>query len=346
MKIMKSLHLIRANKTKFGGAENYLSRLSRELEQQNINHKVINSNLPKFLSSWIKALLFNLSVCKNKKDAFYFSLERITCANIYRAGDGVHKEFLKTKKRKFNPLNIVYLYLEKKCFNNSQKIIANSYMIKNQIIKNYNINPSKISVVYNGVKIRETNYKQSFERLSNDFKLNKEKKILLFVGSGFERKGAKEFIEIISKLNSKNYHAFIIGKEKKLDYYKQLSKSLHVNNFVTFTGARSDVDDFYAISDIFLFPTKYEPFSNVILEAMSFRNVVFTTKQNGAHEILKNDYILQTPQDYSIANKIDELLNDDEKLNSIKEENFAIVQDFTIEKNAKETMDIINEYLH
>ena len=343
---MKKLKLIRANKTKFGGAENYLIRLSNELEKQNITHDVINSNLPKFLSSWIKAFLFSLIVCKNKKNGFYFSLERITCADIYRAGDGVHKEFLKRKKRKFNPLNIVYLYLEKKCFQNSKRVIANSNMIKNQIIKTYNIDPSKISVVYNGINIKKNNYAESFTKLSNEFKIKKDKKIILFVGSGFERKGVKEFLQILSKLKSKNYHAFILGKEKKLNIYKQLSHSLFVSDFITFTGARSDVDDFYTISDIFLFPTSYEPFSNVVLEAMSFQNAIFTTKQNGAHEILNKEYILETPQDYSIIKKIDELLENHEKLKRVKDENYKIVQNFTIEKNAKKTMDIINEYLY
>jgi len=343
---MKKLKLIRANKTNLGGAENYLSRLSIELGKQYIPHNVVNSNLPKFLSSWIKALLFNFSICKNKQDSFYFSLERIICADIYRAGDGVHKEFLKTKKRKFNPLNIVYLYLEKKCFHNSKKIIANSNMIKNQIIKTYNIEPSKISVIYNGVTIKKSNYEKSFTKLASQFKMDRDKKIILFVGSGFERKGVKEFLQILSKLKSKNYHAFIIGKEKKLNIYKQLSTSLHVDDYVTFTGARSDVDDFYTISDIFLFPTGYEPFSNVVLEAMSFQNAIFTTKQNGAHEILDDEYTLETPQDSSIVTKINELLENPDKLKAIKDENYKIVQNFTIEKNAKETMDIINEYLN
>ncbi len=342
---MKNINLIRANKTKYGGAENYLSRLSSELDKQNIEHDVVNSDLPKFLSSWIKALLFNFLVCKNKKNSFYFSLDRIACADIYRAGDGVHKEFLKTKKRKLNPLNLVYLYLEKKCFYNAKKIIANSNMIKNQIIKTYNIEPYRISVVYNGVKLKSINYDNSYFKLSREFKIE-NKKIVLFVGSGFERKGVKEFLQILSKLKSKNYHAFIIGKEKKLSFYKQLSHSLHVDDFITFTGARSDVDDFYTISDIFLFPTAYEPFSNVVLEAMSFKNAIFTTKQNGAHEILNDEYTLDTPQDYSTVRKIDELLDNPEKLKAIKDENYKIVQNFTIEKNAKETMDVINEYLN
>lgn len=79
---------------------------------------------------------------------------------------------------------------------------------------------------------------------------------------------------------------------------------------------------------------------------MSFKNAIFTTKQNGAHEILNDEYTLDTPQDYSTVRKIDELLDNPEKLKAIKDENYKIVQNFTIEKNAKETMDVINEYLN
>lgn len=346
-KMMKNLILVRANKTKFGGAENYLQRLSKELQNKGIKHKTLYSSIPKFFASWIRAFFFNLQVCKRKtKDDFYFSLERITCPDIYRAGDGVHKEFLKTKKRKFNPLNIVYLYLEKRCFVNAKKIIANSKMIKNQIIDTYNINPSKIDVIYNGIELKEFDYETSFIKLSKEFRIDSKKKIILYVGSGFERKGVAQFLQILSELKSTNYQAFIVGKEKNLKFYQELAQSLHVKEKVCFTGARSDVDDFYTISDIFLFPTQYEPFSNVILEAMNFKNAVITTKQNGAHEILNKNFIMKTPIDLSIVQKIDNLLIDNKKLEKIKEENYQIVQNFTIEKNAKETMKVINEYLY
>jgi UDP-glucose:(heptosyl)LPS alpha-1,3-glucosyltransferase len=95
----KSIYFLRANKTKFGGAEVYLSRLSRALKKQNINHQIENSIFPKFLPSWLRAILFNFQVCFSKKGRFYFSLDRITCPDIYRAGDGVHKTFLKIEKK-------------------------------------------------------------------------------------------------------------------------------------------------------------------------------------------------------------------------------------------------------
>jgi len=337
---MKKLFLIRANKTKFGGAENYLQRLSIELKKQNIEYVMMHSSIPKFFVSWIRVFLFNLQAClKKSSNDLYFSLERITCPDIYRAGDGVHKEFLKTKKRKFNPLNLVYLYLEKKCFINAKKIIANSHMIKKQIVKTYHIPENKIEVIYNGIEMKPFH---DCQEIKKEFNI-KDEKIILYVGSGFERKGVKEALEIVSKLKTQ-VTLIVVGKDKHQAYYKKLAHNLHVN--AIFTGARSDVEQFYSLSDIFLFPTHYEPFSNVVLEAMSFYNVIFTTKQNGAHEILDPFYIMKTPQDYSIVATIDALLNNPKELAKVKEENYKIVQNFTIEKNARETMKVIREYLH
>ena len=297
--------------------------------------------------SWLRAILFNLQVCINKKNKFYFSLERVVCPDIYRAGDGVHRVFMNIeKKSKFNLLNIVYLYIEKRMFNNAKKIIAISNMVKNDIINTYKISPNKIKVIYNGIKLKKIDYNNSFKKISQEFNISTDEKIFLFVGSGFKRKGVKEFLEILSKLENRNFKAFVIGKEKNIIYYKNLSKKLNLSNKIIFTGQRTDVDDFYTISDIFLFPTRYEPFGNVILEAMNFSNAVITTKFCGGGEILNNQLIMNTPQDYTIASKIDALLENPEKLEAVKKENFKIVQNFTIEKNAKETMDIINEYLN
>ena len=344
---MNNIYFIRANKNKYGGAENYLLRLSNALTNQKINHKIIYSIFPKFIPSWLRVVLFNLQVCLTKKDKFYFSLDRITCPDIYRAGDGVHKVFLTIeKKSKTNLLHPIYLFLEKRCFNKAKHIIANSQMVKSEIIDTYEIDSKKISVVHNGVKTKEFNYQNSFDKLSKEFSINKGQKILLYVGSGFERKGVKEFLQIIFELRNLDIKAFVVGKEKNIEYYQQLAIALKIDNQVIFTGAREDVDDFYTISDIFLFPTHYEPFSNVVLEAMNFKNVVFTTQQNGASEILDGGFIMNNPQDFSVVQKIDNLLLNKDRLKSIQDNNREVSKKFSIEKNLSETLKVINEVVN
>jgi len=332
---VKKIIFLRQKYTPLGGAEKYLRRLSKNLDEKNIEYEITHSNLPKWLPPWIKALAFNKQVCKNKKDKFYFSLERITCPDIYRAGDGVHKEFLKTKKFSLNPLHLVYLYLEKKCFDNVKKIIANSKFVKEQIISNYQIPSEKIEIIYNGIEIKDFDKRNSKVKLKKEFGIDNEK-IVLFVGSGFERKGVKEFLEIISKIDI-DFKAFIIGKDKKIKRYKDLTKRLNLEKKVIFTGPRKDVDIFYSASDIFLFPTHYEPFSNVVLEAMSFENITFTTKQNGASEILPKEFVMKNPKDFGIVSKIEKLLKNDKYLEKTQQDMREISENFTIEKNAKKT---------
>jgi len=346
---VKNLKFIRANQTKFGGAEVYLSRLSNQLKKIGIQHEIIYSMIPKFLPSWIRVLLFNLYLCKNKKNNIYFSLERISCPDIYRAGDGVHRVFLTIEnKSKTNLLHTVYLYLEKKCFLNAKKIIANSHMIKKEIISTFGVSESKIEVVYNGVSIEKPNFKNAYHELSKEFIFNKEngQKVFTYVGSGFKRKGVEDFLYILSKLEYKNFIAFVIGKEKKISYYKNLAIKLNLAEKIFFTGVRTDVKNFYTVSDIFLFPTKYEPFSNVVLEAMNYSNVVITTKQNGAHEILDSEFVMESSNDYSIVNYIDEILCNEQLQNSIKLKNMRIVRSFSIEKNVNKTLAVINEIIN
>ena len=344
---MKTLYFIRANKTKFGGAEMYLSRLSDALDKQNIKHEIINSIFPKFLPSWSRAILFNFQVCLTKRNKFYFSLDRITCPDIYRAGDGVHSVFLTVeKKSKLNPLHPVYLFLEKRCFQKAKRIIANSEMVRNQIINMYNINPAKIDVVYNGIESKELNYKNSFDKLSREFLIKEDQPTLLYVGSGFQRKGVREFLQIVAKLQMPNIKAFVVGKEKNIEYYQQLAIELKIDSQVIFTGPREDVNDFYTISDIFIFPTHYEPFGNVILEAMNFKNAVFTTRQNGASEILDDFFIMDKSDDFSIVTKITNLIDNMDKLESVKKENRIKSQQFSIDRNLLETLKVIDEVVN
>ena len=343
---MKKITFVRASDTKYGGAEVYLSRLTNELAKKKLNFNVINSKIPKFLPSWLRVVIFNFFLCIFKGEKVYFSLDRISCPDIYRAGDGVHKVFLKIiKKSRINPLHSIYIYLEKKCFNKAKLIIANSQMVKNEIIATYGINPNKISVIYNGIKIEKIKKSDAEKEIIKEFSLNKNDIVFLYVGSGFKRKGVEDFLLLLSELKF-NFKAFIVGKEKEIHHYTDLAKELKIYEKVSFTGPRVDVKYFYAISDIFILPTYYEPFSNVILEAMLYKNVVFTTLQNGASEILDDKFVMSSPTDRSIVRTINKLAQNKELMQIIQNENHIRVQDFSIENNFSQTLKAINEVVN
>ena len=76
---------------------------------------------------------------------------------------------------------------------------------------------------------------------------------------------------------------------------------------------------------------------------MNYSNVVITTKQNGASEILDSNYTMASSVDYSIVEKIDDLLVNQDKIDKIKLMNLQIVKNFTIEKNVEKTLEVIKE---
>jgi UDP-glucose:(heptosyl)LPS alpha-1,3-glucosyltransferase len=338
---MKRLILFKERNIRSGGKEIYVERLSDALDRSGIANIRKHSKIPLFLPSWVRQILFNIQIClfKNKKDIL-ISFERIICPDIYRAGDGVHKEFLKLQKKSIlNPLHFILLKLEEKCFKSSKIIIANSALVRNQIIKNYQISRKKIKVIYNGIELKPT-ADDNLTYLQETYN-TRNKTVFLFVGSGFERKGLKSFLNILYQLNSNDFVAFVVGKDKRLNEYVKYSKDLGLSDKVFFMGLRDDVINFYRVSDFFILPTKYDPFSNVVLEAMFYKNIVITTQNNGASEIINPAHVMSSEDDLGIINTINEIVSSKKLLKEIKFKNHNIASKFSIDKNMEQTINIL-----
>lgn len=351
---MKKIYLVRFKHQNIGGAESYLRRIHEALKARNIEAEILSSSnkkelKPSFLTlSFLKPLLFAKKVCSLYRDkGILFSLERITCADIYRAGDGVHREWVKQKrvhstfvKHLFSylkPIDYVYYSLEKQNFLHAKKIIANSNMVKQDILRYFAIKPSKIEVIYNGFDAGVFDKQAAKKKVLGELGLPEEHKIILFVGNGFFRKGVEDFIKIINALNSDDYVALVIGKDRRHHYYQKLAKD---NQSIHFLGHRNDVHTFYAASDIFLFPTLYEPFSNATLEAMAYGSVVFTTEKNGVLELI-DDKICHITDTESTAENLDRLLNDENGLRALSEKQTKIAAELSIQNNLDKTIRLL-----
>ena len=344
---MTKITFVRRQYTPYGGGERYLQSLRDEIQKQGYETEILHLEQPKWMPSWMKFPYYDYQACSIKRDRFYFSLDRLSCLDIFNAGGGTHKAFLQTKGFSLNPLHPVYLWMEKRTLENARHIIAVSKFVKKEIVSIYNISPEKISVVYNGIDIEvyeETTSQAAKQRIKETFGLADDVITFLFVGSGFKRKGGKEFLQVLSKVK-KPFQAFMVGKEKNLEYYKVLAEKLNIADKVIFTGPQKDPRDFYYVSDIFLFPTQYEPFGNVILEAMNFKNLVITTKQCGAGEILQNEFLMENPMDYKIVDLIESYIDDKGRLSQEKEKNYLDVKKYSIEKNANETLNIMTSLM-
>lgn len=345
MGLQKKLVFVRSIQTPFGGAEVFLKRLTDQLSQDQIEFKILHSSAPKWLASWLKAWWFNFEArFKKSKTDFYFSLDRIDSADIYRAGDGVHQAYLKTKSFSLNPLHLTYLRLEKTCFRNSKHIVCNAPKTKREILEHYpEISPDKISVIPNGIKLPDMSLelkKQARSKLNQELGLEPSQPIILTVGTGFKRKGVKNFLNLISQLKTPVY-GLVVGKDKNIKPYQALAKNLGIDDRIIFTGQRQDIEDFYLAADIFIFAPEYEPFGNVVLEAMAYGCVAFTNQACGMVDFLPETYWL----DDQTAIKIDQLLTDLDLLITAQLELRAIAAEYSIERTAQMTLELIRKLL-
>ena len=162
----------------------------------------------------------------------------------------------------------------------SSRIIANSQMVKNEIGDFYGYPADRIDIVRNGVPLDEFRFEPAFrERSWTDLKLNKDEVAVLFVGSGWERKGLRFAIKAIEACKNPKLRLLVAGRGDEQTFQR---------SFVRFLGEMADLRPVYAACDIFILPTIYDPFSNACLEALASGLPVITTRANGFSEIIEH----------------------------------------------------------
>lgn len=233
------------------------------------------------------------------------SHERIAGCDIYRAGDGVHRRWLMQRARILPAWRGKWLFLgryhryvmqaERAMYQAPElkAVICNAEMVKQEIIEDFSIPANKIHVIYNAID--SSRFVPASEELRN--KLRNEMAIpqnavaLVFVGSGFERKGLASAIRAIA--NTDRY-LVVVGQDKADKQYQELAQSLGCLNRVRFIGMQKNTLPFYQAVDGLLLPTLYDPFPNVILEAMACGLPVITSHTCGGAEFIttgQNGYV-------------------------------------------------------
>jgi len=197
---------------------------------------------------------------------------------------------------------------------NYKKIVAVSYGVKKEIMQCYNVPEEDIVVIPNGIDLEEFNPKNRslyFEEVRKEYNIPLDYFVLLFVGYRFHHKGLEFVIKAIAKIKNEKIKLIVVGNDNKKPYEK-LAKDLGVLDKVIFVGRQMKVNKFYAASDIFVFPTFYEAFSLVTLEAIASGLPLLTTKVNGTEELITNGkegFFINRDAD-DIAEKIKILIED------------------------------------
>lgn len=366
--------IIRKKYTFHGGAEGFSQNLITQLADANhevhiyavkwegssSSKNIFFHKVPTItLNSTLRDLSFAISsffLLREQREHFDIiqSHDKTFYQDIYRAGDGCHIEWLRQRWKRtdilgrlsiiLNPYHWLILVLEHMIFKGHRykKILAISEMVKKNILENYGVPPADIEVIYNGVNIEKFcpenrgKYKSEIRR---QYGLSDRDFVILFVGSGFERKGV-EFLLKAVELVSKPITALIAGKGSETRF-----KNLIKRQRVIFCGPQKEIHKYYAAADIFLLPAIYEPFGNVHLEALASGLPVITTKQSGASEIIENGkhgFVVEKPENTEeMAEKVIYLM--DKNVNQrMSVEARKLAETFSFETHIKKMIELYN----
>ena len=307
-------------------------------------------------NSTLRDVSFAVLSYRNLRHAKYDiiqSHDKTLFQDIYRAGDGCHVEWLRQRWKRIgllgklsivlNPYHGLILSIEKMIFKGHRfkKVIAISELVKKNIIEHYHVNERDIEVIYNGVDLERFNPKNKDlyrGEIRKQYSISDDAFVPLFVGSGFERKGV-EFLLKAVELVPYPLTVLIVGKGSGKKF-----KHLIKRQRVVFCGPQKEIYKYYAASDIFVFPTIYEPFGNVHLEALASGLPVITTRLSGAAEIIKDGFhgfVIPSPEDYNaIADKIKFLIDNNEKREFISINARKLAEDFSFERYSERILNL------
>jgi len=226
------------------------------------------------------------------------SYTRTSYQDILRLGGGTHREYLNQTDATYSPLGRLWrklrpkerleLELERAGFapNASKKIVAVSHRVKDEVLRHYGVPAEKVTVIHNGVDSNEFKPSAEARRLiRNQIGLEDSDYTLLFVGSGFKRKGLESAIRAVDRVPSAR---LVVAGEGTATAHPR----------VLMLGRRTDVSHLYAAADAFIFPTLYDPFPNAVIEAMASGLPVIVSRIAGVSEIISDDSIVvENPRD-------------------------------------------------
>lgn len=171
-------------------------------------------------------------------------------------------------------------HLEKKTFSHEKVIVAVSEKIKQELIS-IGVPQEHIQVILNGVDLEEF-YPGLNDR--SQLGLPEDRILALFVGD--IQNSRKNLDTVLYALDQvPELHLAVVGTVKGSPY-PQLVAKLGLNARVHFLGYRQDVFEIMKAVDLFVFPSRYEPFGMVVSEAMATGLPVITSTTTGAAEIV------------------------------------------------------------
>ncbi len=282
-------------------------------------HLVRLGHVPRTLRDFLFARA-TLKVLERDDSDVSFGEQRTWGADVVRPGGGVHREHMREVIKSY-PSAVVRAFrrvtkrlsvkealtclVERRLYlkHIPRMVIANSDMLRRQLVRHYPGLKDRIVVVYNGTDCERFHPGLRRHRLQvrEELHIPPEAVVGAFVSFDFRRKGLPTLLRSLAILRNKpsprEVFAIVVGKRKI--WAEWMTRSLGVQDRVRFVGEQAP-DRYYGASDLLLLPTHFDPCANVTLEGFACGLPAVTSAHNGAHELLtpgQDGFYVRDPSD-------------------------------------------------
>lgn len=305
-----------------GGTERYLNLVARHLAERGDEvtilcrsheeppHPAVHFELlrPLAIGAAWRLSSFAKAVEEHVQGAHYdlvYGLGKGWAQDVVRLGGGLHatylelaheatragwKRFLPGSERKHE----LALAAEARALRSPSlvRIVVNARMVMHDAMRRYDLPGERFRLVYNGVDLERFHPRLRATQgaaLRASLALDARTPLVLFLGSGYGRKGLDRVLEACAQLAREElaFALAVVGYDSQAASFEARAGELGLGTRVRFLGGRRDAEVCFAAADVYVLPTRYDPFANSTLEALASGLPVITTRGNGAHELIE-----------------------------------------------------------
>jgi UDP-glucose:(heptosyl)LPS alpha-1,3-glucosyltransferase len=209
-----------------------------------------------------------------------------------------------------------------------RRLIANSLLMKNDLVSRFGVDPGRVTVIYPGYdpgRFRPADRERYREAVRAEWGVRPGEKVVGLITSGdLAKRGLGIFMETLARLPAElnaRLHAVVVAKDPSARRTGDAFAGGWGGRF-HWVAPLATVERFYHAVDVYIHPAHFEEFGMTVREAMACGTPVLTSRRVGAAETWPGEaaeWVLEAPDARGFAALLEDLLRHPDRARALGE---------------------------